>query len=43
MGSLSLQILLEGDIDQDEALSFPEFEILISKCPEFLDSFRIRL
>ncbi|XP_062506931.1 calcium and integrin-binding protein 1-like [Corticium candelabrum] len=37
------QILQEGDLDQDDSLSFPEFEILISKCPEFLNTFRIKL
>ncbi|KAK7100973.1 calcium and integrin-binding protein 1-like [Littorina saxatilis] len=36
-------ILEESDLDVDDALSFAEFEHVISKAPDFSSSFRIRL
>lgn len=36
-------IMQEADLDDDQQLSFAEFEHVISKCPDFLNSFRIRL
>eukprot|EP00118_Oscarella_pearsei_P009074 m.49939 g.49939 ORF g.49939 m.49939 type:complete len:197 (+) comp34048_c0_seq5:150-740(+) len=36
-------ILGEVDLDEDEALNFPEFQIVINKLPDFLNAFRIRL
>nr|KAG5700095.1 hypothetical protein BaRGS_029845 [Batillaria attramentaria] len=43
MQQLIDNILEEGDLDDDEALSFAEFEHVISKAPDFVSSFRIRL
>ncbi|CAD5125140.1 DgyrCDS13383 [Dimorphilus gyrociliatus] len=36
-------ILEEADLDNDGALSFAEFEHVISKAPDFVNSFRIRV
>ncbi|XP_055376965.1 calcium and integrin-binding protein 1-like [Condylostylus longicornis] len=36
-------ILAEADLDDDGALSFPEFEHIIDKSSDFSNSFRIRL
>ncbi|KAI8499178.1 PREDICTED: calcium and integrin-binding protein 1-like [Branchiostoma belcheri] len=33
----------EADLDEDDQLSFAEFEHVISKAPDFINSFRIRL
>ncbi|ELT89640.1 hypothetical protein CAPTEDRAFT_187031 [Capitella teleta] len=33
----------EADLDDDDSLSFAEFEHVISKSPDFVNSFRIRL
>ncbi|KAJ8033686.1 Calcium and integrin-binding protein 1 [Holothuria leucospilota] len=43
MQQLINDILKEADLDDDDALSFAEFEHVISKAPDFLNSFRIRL
>jgi len=43
MQQLIDNILEESDLDDDDALSFAEFEHVISKSPDFLNSFRIRL
>ncbi|KAK2187081.1 hypothetical protein NP493_178g03017 [Ridgeia piscesae] len=40
---LTEKILQEADLDDDDALSFAEFEHVISKAPDFVNSFRIRL
>ncbi|OWF44461.1 calcium and integrin-binding protein 1-like [Mizuhopecten yessoensis] len=37
------EILKEADLDNDDRLSFSEFQHVISKAPEFESSFRIRL
>jgi len=37
------KIMKEADLDDDQQLSFAEFEHVISKAPDFVDSFRIRL
>ena len=37
------KILQEADLDDDNQLSFAEFEHVISKAPDFVNSFRIRL
>ena len=31
-----LQILMEADLDEDDSLSFAEFEHVISKAPDFV-------
>ena len=36
-------IYQEADLDDDDTLSFAEFEHVISKAPDFVTSFRIRL
>lgn len=36
-------IYSEADLDDDDNLSFAEFEHVISKAPDFVTSFRIRL
>lgn len=36
-------ILKEGDLDGDQMLSFAEFQHVMSKSPDFVNSFRIRL
>lgn len=43
MQQLIDNILEEADLDDDDALSFAEFEHVISKAPDFVSSFRIRL
>ncbi|XP_072027235.1 calcium and integrin-binding family member 2-like [Amphiura filiformis] len=43
MQQLINNILEESDLDDDDALSFAEFEHVISKAPDFMNSFRIRL
>ncbi|XP_041360137.1 calcium and integrin-binding protein 1-like [Gigantopelta aegis] len=43
MQQLIDNILSEADLDDDESLSFAEFEHVISKAPDFVNSFRIRL
>lgn len=40
---LAENIMKEADLDSDGFLSFPEFEHIISKSPDFLNSFVIRL
>lgn len=41
--SIIKKIMLEADLDDDNKLSFAEFEHVISKAPDFLNSFRIRV
>ncbi|XP_076317361.1 calcium and integrin-binding family member 2-like isoform X2 [Tachypleus tridentatus] len=36
-------VMAEADLDEDHFLAFAEFEHVISKSPDFLSSFRIRL
>ncbi|KAI8773258.1 calcium and integrin-binding protein 1 [Biomphalaria glabrata] len=43
MHQLIDNILEEADLDDDKALSFAEFEHVISKSPDFVNSFRIRM
>ncbi|XP_063431242.1 calcium and integrin-binding protein 1-like [Mytilus trossulus] len=43
MQQLIDNILEEADLDDDDSLSFAEFEHVISKAPDFINSFRIRL
>lgn len=43
MDQLITNILEEADLDEDSELSFAEFEHVISKAPDFVNSFRIRL
>ncbi|KAI0213872.1 Calcium and integrin-binding protein 1 [Lamellibrachia satsuma] len=43
MQQLINNILEEADLDDDQALSFAEFEHVISKAPDFVNAFRIRL
>lgn len=35
-------VFAEADIDGDESLSYVEFEHILSRCPDFLNTFRIR-
>lgn len=37
------KIMVEADLDDDNQLSFAEFEHVISKAPDFVNSFRIRI
>ena len=37
------EIFAECDLDEDQVLDFKEFEQIISKNPDFLDSFRFRV
>ncbi|GFX82359.1 calcium and integrin-binding family member 3 [Trichonephila clavipes] len=37
------KVLDEGDLDDDGKLSFLEFEAVISKAPDFLGTFHIRI
>ena len=41
--SIIKKIMMEADLDDDNQLSFAEFEHVISKAPDFLNSFRIRV
>lgn len=43
MEMLIKNIYAEADLDDDDSLSFAEFEHVISKAPDFVTSFRIRL
>ncbi|XP_055295485.1 calcium and integrin-binding protein 1-like [Sitodiplosis mosellana] len=43
MKQLIQNILAEADLDDDHALSFPEFEHIIDKSSDFINSFRMRL
>ncbi|XP_077991137.1 calcium and integrin-binding protein 1-like isoform X2 [Glandiceps talaboti] len=43
MNFLIENIFLETDLDEDRKLSFAEFSHVISKSPEFMKSFRIKL
>lgn len=43
MKMLIENIYQEADLDDDDTLSFAEFEHVISKAPDFVTSFRIRL
>ncbi|KAL5017467.1 hypothetical protein ScPMuIL_007056 [Solemya velum] len=43
MQQLIDNIFEEADLDDDDSLSFAEFEHVISKAPDFVNSFRIRL
>jgi len=43
MKQLIDNIFEEADLDDDQSLSFAEFEHVISKAPDFVNSFRIRL
>nr|XP_053630460.1 calcium and integrin-binding protein 1-like [Cherax quadricarinatus] len=43
MEALVSRVLEEADLDDDGMLAFAEFEHVISKSPDFADSFRIRL
>ncbi|XP_002731705.1 calcium and integrin-binding family member 2-like [Saccoglossus kowalevskii] len=43
MQQLIDNIFEEADLDDDESLSFAEFEHVISKAPDFVNSFRFRL
>ena len=35
------RVLVEGDLDGDNMLSYAEFELLMVRAPEFVDSFSI--
>ena len=37
------QILSEADLDGDEKLSYVEFEHIVSRAPDFSNTFRIRI
>jgi len=41
--TLLKNVLEEADLDSDGRLSYAEFEHVISKAPDFVTSFRIRL
>ncbi|XP_057307293.1 calcium and integrin-binding family member 2-like [Hydractinia symbiolongicarpus] len=41
--SIIKKIMMEADLDDDNRLSFAEFEHVISKAPDFVNSFRIRI
>ncbi|XP_077991138.1 calcium and integrin-binding family member 2-like [Glandiceps talaboti] len=43
MQQLIDNIFEEADLDDDDSLSFAEFEHVISKAPDFMNSFRFRL
>ncbi|XP_064605327.1 calcium and integrin-binding protein 1-like [Liolophura sinensis] len=43
LNQLVKNIFDEADLDADDSLSFAEFEHVISKAPDFVNSFRIRL
>lgn len=43
LDQLIKNIFVEADLDEDDNLSFAEFEHVISKAPDFINSFRIRL
>ncbi|XP_059151752.1 calcium and integrin-binding protein 1-like [Physella acuta] len=43
MQQLIDSIMEEADLDDDKTLSFAEFEHVISKAPDFVNSFRIRM
>ncbi|XP_031549820.1 calcium and integrin-binding family member 2-like [Actinia tenebrosa] len=43
MQALIEKIFEEADLDEDNQLSFAEFEHVISKAPDFVNSFRIRM
>jgi len=43
MKQLIDNIMEEADLDDDKTLSFAEFEHVISKAPDFVNSFRIRM
>ena len=43
MQQLINNIFEEADIDDDDSLSYAEFEHVISKAPDFVNAFRIRL
>lgn len=43
MDQLIQNIFHEADLDDDDSLSFAEFEHVISKAPDFMNTFRIRL
>lgn len=43
MDDLLDRLFAEGDLDRDGHLSYSEFEHVISKAPDFVNSFRIRL
>lgn len=43
MDDLLDKLFAEGDLDRDGQLSYSEFEHVISKVPDFANSFRIRL
>ena len=42
MHAIVKKIMAEADLDDDNRLSFAEFEHVISKAPDFVNSFRIR-
>ena len=37
------QLLEEADLDEDGALSFAEFDHVITKTPDFMSSFRVHV
>lgn len=43
MKQLIENVFKEADLDEDKWLSFAEFEHVISKAPDFVNTFRIRL
>ena len=43
ISTLLKNVLEEADLDSDGRLSYAEFEHVISKAPDFVTSFRIRL
>nr|CAB3231032.1 calcium and integrin-binding protein 1-like [Phallusia mammillata] len=43
MEQLLMNLMQEADLDDDGQLSYAEFEHVISKSPDFLNSFKIRL
>ncbi|EDO47515.1 predicted protein [Nematostella vectensis] len=43
MQAMIEKIFEEADLDEDNQLSFAEFEHVISKAPDFVNSFRIRM
>ncbi|XP_067932999.1 calcium and integrin-binding family member 2-like [Watersipora subatra] len=42
LGYITSKIIEEADLDEDQKLSEVEFELMLSKCPDFLGSFNFR-
>jgi len=43
INTIIIKTMEEADLDDDNKLSFAEFEHIISKAPDFMNSFRIRM